>query len=133
MNDFERLCTKSGLKLTGQRRAVLRVLHESKDHPTVEDISKRAKRYDMTISLATVYRTLNMLEKLDLIRRHEFLRGASQYEINQHDNHQHLIDIKNNKIIEFKSQKAEKLIKELATELGYKINHFNIKLYGKKT
>ena len=72
MTDLEQRCINAGLKMTGPRKTILKVLGESIDHPSVEVVYERAKALDSSISIATVYRTLNMLDELDLVTRHEF-------------------------------------------------------------
>ena len=69
MSDLEHKCTAAGLKMTEQRRVILQVLDTSEDHPSVEDVYERAKGIDSSISIATVYRTLNLLDELDLAKR----------------------------------------------------------------
>ena len=90
MSSLEQRCSEAGLKMTGQRKVILRVLDESKDHPSVEEVYDRAKGQDSSISIATVYRTLSLLDELDLVIRHEFQEGYSRYELNW-DHHHHLI------------------------------------------
>ena len=72
MTSLEQKCTQAGLKMTGQRKVILMVLDKSEDHPSVEDVYARAKDIDSSISMATVYRTLNLLDELNLVLRHEF-------------------------------------------------------------
>ena len=59
---IERLCSERGLRMTGQRRTIARVLTASVDHPNVEEVYRRANRVDPRISLSTVYRTLKLFE-----------------------------------------------------------------------
>ena len=59
---IERLCMQQGLKMTGQRRVIARVLSEAEDHPDVEELYRRAAALDARISIATVYRTVRLLE-----------------------------------------------------------------------
>ena len=58
--------------MTDQRRVILRVLSTAEDHPSVETVYRRAKDIDTTISMATVYRTLNLLDELNLVQKHDF-------------------------------------------------------------
>ena len=59
---IERLCQERGLKMTGQRRTIARVLSEADDHPDVEELYRRASVLDDRISIATVYRTVRLFE-----------------------------------------------------------------------
>ena len=72
MNALERRCSDAGLKMTGQRKVILKVLNDSEDHPSVETVYERAKAIYDSISIATVNRTLNLLDELDLVVSHEF-------------------------------------------------------------
>ena len=65
-------CVKAGIKMTDQRRVILQVLTSALDHPSVESVFDRAKSIDASISMATVYRTLNLLDELELVSRREF-------------------------------------------------------------
>lgn len=131
MPNIEDRCSRAGLKMTGQRRAILRALEEAKDHPSVEDLYQRAKKLDESISIATVYRTLGLLDELGLVIRHEFQEGYSRYEVNW-DRHYHLVDMDTGKVIEFQNQAFEKLKEQIARELGYEIVEHRLELYGRK-
>lgn len=134
MLDLEKKCSEAGLKMTGQRRVILQVLGDAADHPSVEDVYERAKERDESISIATVYRTLSLLDELDLVIRHEF-QGAdenhSRYEVNW-DHHHHLIDLDTGKVVEFQNDELEALKEKIARELGYELVDHRLELYGKK-
>lgn len=132
--DLEKRLVEAGQKMTEQRRVILKVLGDSKDHPSVEDVYSRAKEQDDSISPATVYRTLGLLDELDLVIRHEF-HGADEnharYEVNW-DHHHHLIDLDTGKVIEFQNDELERLKEKIAEELGYELIDHRLELYGKK-
>ena len=92
MEDIEKLCAARGLKMTGQRRVIARVLTESDDHPDVEQLHRRAAAIDAGISIATVYRTVRLFEEANILERHEFRDGRARYE-QVGDHHDHLIDV----------------------------------------
>lgn len=131
MSDLEDRCAEAGLKMTGQRRTILKVLSDSLDHPSVEDVYERAKDIDPSISIATVYRTLNLLDELDLVIRHEFQEGYSRYEVNW-DHHHHLIDLETGRVVEFQNEELERLKEKIAHDLGYELVDHRLELYGKK-
>lgn len=131
MTEMEQKCAEAGLKMTGQRRVILKVLDESTDHPSVEDVYERAKKLDDSVSIATVYRTLSLLDELDLVIRHEFQEGYSRYEVNW-DHHHHLIDLESGEVIEFQNSELEKLKVKIAHDLGYDLVDHRLELYGKK-
>lgn len=131
MSDLEQRCSEAGLKMTGQRRVILKVLDISQDHPSVEDVYERAKDMDKSISIATVYRTLSLLDELDLVIRHEFQEGYSRYEVNW-DHHHHLVDLETGKVVEFQNEELEQLKIKIAEDLGYELIDHRLELYGKK-
>lgn len=131
MSELEQKCAEAGLKMTGQRKVILKVLGKSEDHPSVEDVYDRAKKLDKSISIATVYRTLSLLDELDLVIRHEFQEGYSRYELNW-DHHHHLVDLETGKVIEFQNDALEKLKIKIAKDLGYELIDHRLELYGKK-
>lgn len=131
MSELEQRCAEAGLKMTGQRKIILQVLDSSQDHPSVEDVYDRAKELDSSISIATVYRTLSLLDELDLVIRHEFQEGYSRYEVNL-DHHHHLIDLESGKVVEFQNDELEKLKVKIAKDLGYELVDHRLELYGKK-
>ncbi|MCB1592782.1 MAG: transcriptional repressor [Alphaproteobacteria bacterium] len=131
MSDLEQQCVEAGLKMTGQRKAILEVLKSSGDHPSVEEVYDRAKRLDSSISIATVYRTLSLLDELNLVTRHEFQEGYSRYELNW-DHHHHLVDLETGEVIEFQNDELERLKIKIAKDLGYDLVDHRLELYGKR-
>lgn len=124
-------CADAGLKMTGQRKIILRVLDEAEDHPAVETVYDRAKALDDSISMATVYRTLNLLDELHLIVRQNFNENFAQYDKNT-DHHHHLIDVESGEVIEFQNAEIEEMKKEIARKLGYELMECRLELYGRK-
>ena len=123
----------SGARITKPRRLIVQILAEKGDeHPDAMDIFRRAVRKDSRISLPTVYRTLKMLERNGAVQRHAFSDGRSRYEPADGPHHDHLIDMDTGDVIEFQSDKIEKLQEEIARELGYEIVHHRLELYGRK-
>ena len=106
MADLEQQCAEAGLKLTGQRKVILRVLEDAGDHPSVESVYERARAIDSSISMATVYRTLNLLDEMGLVVRHDFNENFSRFEVNM-EHHHHLIDVESGEVIEFQNEEIE--------------------------
>ncbi len=127
---LEQLCQARGLRITEQRRVIIRVLSESQDHPDVNALYKRVNQADSKISLATVYRTLRLFEEAHILNRHDFGDGKSRYEEATHDHHHHLIDAHTGQIIEFHDERIESLQKEIAKDLGYRLVGHRLELYG---
>jgi Fur family ferric uptake transcriptional regulator len=127
---IEVLCAEKGMRMTDQRRVVARVLSESHDHPDVEELYRRAASVDPHISIATVYRTVRLFEEAGIIARHDFRDGRSRYEEQTDDHHDHLIDLKSGKVIEFVDEEIERLQHAIAERLGYKLVAHRLELYG---
>ncbi|AIK96801.1 Fur family transcriptional regulator [Candidatus Odyssella acanthamoebae] len=126
----EQLCFKKGLRMTDQRRVVARVLSESTDHPDVEQLFRRCQMLDANISLATVYRTVRLMEKAGILERHEFKDGRSRYEEISDHPHYHLIDIQSGHVIEFHSPGIEALQRQIAAKYGYELVDQRLELYA---
>ncbi len=127
---IEKLCAEKGLKMTEQRRVVARTIAAADDHPDVEEIYNRASKQDPNISLATVYRTVKMFEEAEIISKHDFGDGRARYEELPSEHHDHLIDVRTGKIIEFHNHEIEKLQEEVAAKLGYKLVDHRLELYA---
>ena len=129
---FEAELKQAGLRMTQQRRLILRVLAEADDHPDAKGIFTRAFLHDPTLSLSTVYRTMKLLETQGAIERHAFDDGVSRYEHADQQHHDHLIDIETGQVIEFTSEEIERLQAKIAAELGYDIVRHRLELYGRR-
>lgn len=127
---IEALCVTKGLRMTEQRRVIARVLSEAKDHPDVEELHRRAASIDKGISIATVYRTVRLFEESGILERHDFRDGRSRYEEAGMVHHDHLIDMKSGKVLEFVDEEIERLQAEIARRLGYKLVDHRMELYG---
>ena len=138
MSTIEEKCKTKGVRLTDQRKIIAKVMSESKitygskDHPDVDELHKRVSLIDKKISIATVYRTVKLLEESGIIERHDFKEGKSRYEPSTDQHHDHLIDINSGQIIEFVDEEIEKLQKKVAEKYGYTLVDHKLELYGIK-
>ena len=123
-------CAARGLRMTDQRRVVAKVLSSSQDHPDVEELYRRASEIDPNISIATVYRTVRLFEEAGVVERHDFGDGRSRYEEAGEDHHDHLIDMKTGKVVEFVDAEIEALQEAIARKLGYRLVDHRLELYG---
>src|ERR1700744_6193919 len=129
---LEKLCVERGLKMTEQRRVISRVLSDATDHPDVEEIYRRSVAMDPKISIATVYRTMRLLEDAGVIEKLDLRDGRARYEENRDEHHHHLIDVKTGEVIEFKNDELERIKAKIAKDLGYDIIGDRLELYGVK-
>ena len=133
MDRLERLCIEKGMRMTEQRKVIARVLSVAHDHPDVEELHRRAHAVDPHISIATVYRTVRLFEDAGILTRHEFRDGRSRYEEAPETHHDHLIDMKTGKVIEFVDAEIEALQTKIAKKLGYRLVDHRLELYGVPT
>ncbi len=129
-NPIEEQCLARGMRMTEQRRVIARVLSASADHPDVEELYRRAVQVDPGISISTVYRTVKLFEDSGIIERHDFRDGRSRYEQVPEEHHDHLIDLRSGKVIEFRDEEIEKLQEAIARRLGYRLVDHRLELYG---
>ncbi|MBT3237234.1 MAG: transcriptional repressor [Rhodospirillaceae bacterium] len=127
---IEKMCIDKGMKMTGQRRVITRILSDSSSHPTVEELHRLSAEIDEKISIATVYRTVRLLEEAGIIEKHDFGDGSARYEEATDDHHDHLIDVQGGKIIEFTNDEIEQLQRKIAAEHGFKLVGHRLELYG---
>jgi Fur family ferric uptake transcriptional regulator len=130
--DYEAELREEGIRLTRPRQVILKILNEMNDHPDAMEIFRRAIKVDESISLATVYRTMKLLEGLGAVHRHSFEGGPARFESADGGHHDHLIDLDTGRVIEFHSETIERLQQQIADELGYDIEHHRLELYGRK-
>lgn len=128
--DIEALCLDKGMRMTDQRRVIARVLSEATDHPDVEEVYRRSTKVDPRISIATVYRTVRLFEEAGILERHDFRDGRSRYEPVSEEHHDHLIDLESGEVHEFHNEEIERLQREIARRLGFKLVDHRMELYG---
>ena len=124
-------CLAKNIRMTSQRQIIIQVIEEADDHPDVDQLYLRSVELDNTISIATVYRTVKLLEEAGLIERLEFGDGRSRYE-EAGEHHEHLVDIETGEVHEFYNEELETLKTEIAHEMGYDLIDHRLELYGKK-
>ena len=129
---MEQALRDAGVRITRQRKVLVQVLAEADDHPDANELHRRTRAIDPKVSLATVYRTLTVLEEAGVIDRHAFEGKPARFETSDRPHHDHLIDLETGEVVEFQSEKIERLQAEIAAELGYKIVHHRLELYVRK-
>ena len=125
-------CKSVGIRMTGQRQVIIKVLENSKDHPDVETLFERANKIDNKVSIATVYRTVRTLQNAGILEKLEFNDGRSRFEDAVRNHHDHLIDLDTGKVIEFLDEEIEQIQTKIAKKLGYKLIGHKLELYGRK-
>ena len=130
--NIESKCRRKGVRLTDQRKLIAKVMSESENHPDVDELHKKVSKLDSKISIATVYRTVKLFEEAGIVSKHDFKGSKSRYEQVPEEHHDHLIDINSGEITEFVNEEIEKLQKQVAEKLGYKLVDHRLELYGSK-
>lgn len=125
---------KKGYKYTNQREDVLRILLENKEaHLSCEEVHSIVARESKDVGIATVYRTLQLFERLGIVYRINFDDGVSRYELNlgtENHHHHHLICTECGSVTEVKLDLLEALEDEIEKEEGFLIRDHNVKFYG---
>lgn len=129
---LEEQCVERGMRMTDQRRVIAQVLEKAHDHPDVEELYRRASEIDPRISLSTLYRTVNLFEEAGLIARHDFKDGRARFEPIPDEHHDHLIDIRSGRVIEFRNEEIEAIQEVIARRLGYRLVDHRLELYAVK-
>ena len=130
--DIESKCLEKGVRLTEQRKLIAKTMSNSSDHPDVDELHQRVCKLDSRISIATVYRTVKLFEEAGIVEKHDFKGSKARYEQAKDEHHDHLIDVSSGEIIEFVNNDIEKLQKQVAEKLGYKLVDHRLELYGSK-
>ena len=127
---IEDQCATKGMRMTDQRRVIARVLESATDHPDVEELYRRASAVDPHISISTVYRTVKLFEDAGIVARHDFRDGRSRYEQVPGEHHDHLIDLRSGRVVEFHDEEIERLQAAIARRLGYRLVDHRLELYA---
>ena len=130
--DIESKCKQKGVRLTDQRKLIARGMSDSASHPDVDELHKKVSKFDSKISIATVYRTMKLFEEAGIVSKHDFKGNKSRYEQVPEEHHDHLIDVNSGEITEFVNEEIEKLQKQVAEKLGYRLVDHRLELYGSK-
>lgn len=122
-----------GLKITKQRELIAQEFFAQNGHLKAEEILRHVRKIDEKVSLATVYRTLKLLQACGLARSHNFGDGQASFEpsINNTEHHDHLICTECGKIVEFYNEKIEQLQNDIAKTHFFKVTFHRMELYGR--
>ena len=119
-----------GFRLTPQRLAVLKVLAVSEGHPTVERIYETVRAEFPTTSIATIYKTVNLLKQLNEVLELGFPDGSNRYDGNKPYPHPHVICTQCKKIIDPNLGSLKELTKEVIKETGFQILNHRVDFFG---
>jgi Fur family transcriptional regulator, ferric uptake regulator len=128
---FEHFLRGRGLKLTGERMAILEAIFQSSRHFDAEMLHADLKTQGGDISRATVYRTLDLLVQCGLVRKNSLGSSHANYEAaHGNEHHDHLICLNCNQVIEFFRADLEKLQETICEEKGFRPLHHSLQIFG---
>ncbi len=132
IEDLKIVLKNKGMKYTEQRAIILQILSNIDDHLNAEEVLDivKEKYPDQKIGIATVYRTLNFLEEVNLISSLSFGKEGKKYEGNTSTHHDHIICTSCDKIVEFLDDEIEKKQEEIAFQKGFKITKHTMQIFG---
>lgn len=120
---FLRFLEQKNLRMTSQRQAIIDTVFSTDQHFTAEQLLDWARKRDQSVSRATVYRTLPLLTESGLVHEMDFGKDYKYYDPNYADspNHNHIICQDCERIVEFESDKIDKLQSEISQSLGFSL------------
>jgi Fur family ferric uptake transcriptional regulator len=130
---IESRCLELGFKMTGQRRTIARVLSDAHDHPDVEEVYRRALELDRRISIATVYRTVRMLEEQGIVQGRTFGGSRARYDASDYCQNQFIVDVDTGRVIGFQDQTHVAIVQGIAAKLGFDLLSYRLELFGRRT
>ena len=132
LEKFQNLLKDNTLKFTKQRELVLKFLYENNGHFTPEDIYTLLKQQypDINIGIATVYRTLSLLETSQIASSISFGVQGKKYELGLKKHHDHLICTQCGEIIEFVDETIEERQEEIAKKFNFQMTDHTMKIVG---
>lgn len=132
LTDFKKLLKDNALKFTIQREVILETLYKSDEHLTPESLHHLLQNNfpDLKTGIATVYRTLALLEESDMVTSLSFGAQGKKYELGAKEHHDHMICTSCGKITEFVDEEIENRQDSIAKELGFEISDHSMQIYG---
>jgi len=132
LENFKKLLKANSLKFTIQRKVILETLYNSDEHLTPESLHHliQEKYPELKTGIATVYRTLSLLEDSNVVTSLSFGAQGKKYELGAKEHHDHLICTECGEITEFVDEAIEKRQHAITDELGFKMKDHSMQIYG---
>ena len=132
LENFKKLLKLNSLKYTTQRELILKIIYDNDGHFTPEDIYNLIKENhpNVKLGIATVYRTLTLLEEALIVSSISFGTQGKKYEFGLKDHHDHLVCLECGKIEEFFDETIEKQQEEIAKKFNFKMSNHIMKIVG---
>lgn len=120
----------AGHRLTAPRQHILAVIRASDGHITADQILKRVRARYASINKSSVYRTLDLLTRLNLVHLTDLGNGRIEYEMHQHPHHHHLLCRQCGSMSEASAQAFDSLEASLSKEYGFSADLEHFAIYG---
>jgi Fur family ferric uptake transcriptional regulator len=127
---FEEFLSRRGLRMTDQRRTMVRAALGHAGHFTAEDLHARLARDGESVSMATVYRGLSLLEEASIVEGHDFADGQRRFEpMLRRAHHDHMVCRDCGAVVEFQNEEIERLQRQVVESQGFQIHGHVLNLY----
>lgn len=128
---FRRYLREHNLPVTQQRETIAETVFFADEHLSVGDIERAVRDQGIQVGKATVYRTLDLLREAGVVQEHDFGEGFKRYEpLAAQSHHEHLLCIECGKVVEFSSERFERMSALVAEEHGFRPHHHRLEIYG---
>jgi len=129
---FTRHLKENNLKMTRERRLILKEIIQANSHLDAEELLLRLRKRGEKVSRATIYRTFDLLTKADLIARSDFGHNHYHYEKNiGKEPHDHMICQETETVIEFSDKRLDDLLTEICKEHNFEMAHRELQIFGR--
>ncbi len=119
-----------GMRVTPQRAIIFEAIERLEGHITAEEIFEQVQQVNPYVSLATVYRTLELLQELDLINQTNFGRSQAYFALKDHGPHHHLVCSHCGQIEEFSDQVFDSVRADLQARYGFQAHTDHMSIFG---
>lgn len=130
MGKIARLHSLAGKRTTTQRKLLLDLIQQAGGHLDADELYRRAREQEPTISLSTVYRNLKLFKELDLIDERHFAEEHHHFEAKATVEHHHLVCLGCGRVIEFKSPLIERMKRRLSRQNGFVVTDVEVCMMG---
>lgn len=133
LDTFKSILQKNGYKITKQREVIFKTLLENaSEHLSPEELHLIVNKKDKDIGIATVYRTLQLFEELNLVYKLNFDDNRYRYELTRDEEHQHhhLICTQCNKVEEVSYDLTSNIEGSISNNYGFKVTNYVLKFFG---
>ncbi len=131
-DQFIKFLRENGYLVTRQRKRIAEIIFNTPGHLSVEDIQNLLRQKKISASIASIYRTLDVLIKSELVVQHRFGKRFKRFEaVRQDQHHDHLICTTCGKVEEFKNEPIEELQLQVAKDYNFDITSHKLDIYGR--